>query len=109
MPSINWSPIVKAGLSDVIGFGHTGKRRRGQQGIDKCLRRQGTDTALGMRTQGTYCKKFAGDGDAKVAVGVTRDDGPCHKFFQTTKRGDFTRKCSTRQLRRHTSGGIIMC
>jgi hypothetical protein len=73
-------------------LGHAGKRGRSQQGVDKRLCCQGADTALGMRTQGTYCKKFAGNGDAKVAVGVTRNDGPCHKFFSTKKTRIFQKE-----------------
>jgi hypothetical protein len=71
---------------------HASKRGRSQQGVDQRLRCQGTDTALGMRTQGTYCKKFAGNGDAKVAVGITRNDGPCHKFFSTNKTRIFQKE-----------------
>jgi hypothetical protein len=73
-------------------LGHASKRGGGQQGVDQRLRCQGTDTALGMRTQGTDCKKFAGNGDAKVAVSVTRNDGPCHKFFSTNKARIFQRE-----------------
>jgi hypothetical protein len=87
-------------------LGHAGKRGRGQQGVDKRLGCQGTDTALGMRTQGTDCKKFAGNGDAKVAVGITRNDRPCHKFFSINKtrilqKEVFNKAAASRHLGHH--------
>jgi hypothetical protein len=90
-------------------LGHAGERGRSQQGVDKRLGCQGTDTALGMRTQGTYCKKFAGNGDAKVAVGVTRNDGPCHKFFSIDKTRIFQKEVFNKATASpHLEGVIIM-